>query len=81
MVARFRLIMRILKDRRIANDDDQAQELLNTVIGTDRSLITPEDVTNLAEAVYRHLRDEEQVRELIKGRRTARAQGRPNFFQ
>ena len=66
VVARFRLIMRILKELRIEGNQDRAQELLNSVIDTDRSLFTSEDVTNLAEAVYRHLRDEELARELIK---------------
>ena len=66
-LARFRLIVHILKGLRASEDNELIRNLLNMVNGTDRSLLTPSDITNLAEAVYRHLGDEVQSRELLEG--------------
>ena len=66
MVARVRLILRIVKTCRAAGDFERATDYLNTLTADDRNLLSAEDVTSLAGAIFRCCDDAEQARDLIR---------------
>ena len=66
MVARVRLTLRIVKTCRATDDFDRATDYLNTLTDDDRNLLSSEDITSLAEVIYRCCDDAEQARDLIR---------------
>ena len=66
IVARARLILRIAKDCRAAGNFERAKEYLNTLTDDEKNLLSSEDITSLAEAIYRCCDDAEKARDLIR---------------
>ena len=66
MVARVRLILRVVKTCRATGDFERATDYLNTLTDDDRNLLRSEDITSLAEAIYRCCDDAEQARDLLR---------------